>query len=288
MLKKALFYIKMAYKLLKSDVVGKEDYKAEYNKASSTYINWIDEMGKYTDRIIKPEYAPKKDKLKILDLACGTGYISKKLLKENSNWEITSVDFSEEMLSHLRNLKDHRLKVVHSEGIDFLKTTEEKFDIIYFSWALSYFDYRELFNLFKNVLNPGGIIGIVTNVKGTLSGIEDIFLKVMHRNSKDVIKPMDIRFNLPNGKEGLVKWLGKYDFENIEIYEAQVLKSFKEPEELLDWINKTGAAAGTGKIFKDYHRIKSDLVDEIRKTKYKDGKYEINHKFAYGIFRLKE
>lgn len=287
MFKKMIFYIKMGCKLFRGDVVGRDDYKAEYNKASSTYMNWINEMGIYTNEIIKPEYVFKKDKLKILDFACGTGYITKKLLKQKLDYEITAVDFSEEMLSHLKNVDDDRLRVIHGEGINFLETIEEKYDVIFFGWALSYFDYKELFNLFKKVLNPGGIIGIITNTKGTLSGIEDIFLEVMYRNSKDVIKPMDIKFNLPNGKEGLIKWFNKYDFENIEIYEEEVLCRFEEPDQLLKWLNETGATAGTGRIFKDYDTIKMDLVEEIRKSKYKHGKYEINHKFTYGLFRLK-
>lgn len=287
MFKKMIFYTKMGYKLFKGDVIGRDDYKAEYNKASGTYINWINEMGIYTDKIIKPEYVFKKDKLKILDFACGTGYITNKLLKQNLSCEITAVDFSGEMLNHLKNVDDNRLKIIHSEGINFLETTEEKYDVIFFGWALSYFDYKELFNLFRKVLNPGGIIGIITNTNGTLSGIEDIFLKVMYRNSKDVIKPMDIKFNLPNGKEGLIKWFNKYDFENIEIYEEEVLCRFEEPDQLLNWLNETGATAGTGRIFKDYDIIKTDLVEEIRKLKYKHGQYEINHRFTYGIFRLK-
>jgi len=72
-------------------------------------------------------------------------------------------------------------------------------------WALSYFNYKELFKLFKKVLNPGGSVGVITNVQGTLSGIEDVFMKVMYKNHKEVIKPMDIKLNLPNGKG----WLNK-------------------------------------------------------------------------------
>ena len=80
---------------------------------------------------------------------------------------------------------------VNSEGIEFLRSTDERFDMIYFGWALSYFNYRELFELFKKVLNPKGRVKIITNVQGTLSGIEDIFLKVMYKNQGQVIKPMD-------------------------------------------------------------------------------------------------
>lgn len=287
MLKKILFYTKIGCKLMKKDVINNEDYKKEYNKVSGTYGHWLDEMGKFTDNIIKLEYILKENKLKILDFACGTGYISRSLLNKNIDCEITAVDYSEKMLEQLKNLNDDRIKVINWDGIEFLKNTEEKYDAIFFGWALSYFNYKELFKLFKRVLNPKGIVGIITNVQGTLSGLEDIFIKVMYENHEEFVKPMDIRFNLPYGKEGLTKWFNRYGFEAVEAENGEVLFTFDKPDELLKWLNETGAAAGTACIFKNYDIVKDNLIEEIRKTKYKNGKYEINHKFAYGIYRCR-
>ncbi len=287
MLKKMMFYTRLGYKLIKKDVINKDDYREEYNKVSETYINWLNEMGRFTDKIISLEHMPKDKKLKILDFACGTGYISKSILEKDINCEITAIDYSDKMLEKLKNLEDNRLRVVHCDGIEFLKNTKEKYDIIYFGWGLSYFNHRKLFRLFKKVLNDGGIVGIITNVQGTLSDIEDIFMKVMYRNYEEVVKPMDIRFNLPNGKKGLTKWFTQYGFEKIEVEDGEVLVTFQEPEQLLKWLNETGAAAGTACIFKDYDLIKDNLIQEIEKVRYNKGRYEINHRFAYGIFKLR-
>ncbi len=287
MFKKIRFYMKLAIKLLNKNVVNKEDYKEEYNKVSSTYTHWLDKMGQFTDRIIDEDIHINR-KVKILDFSCGTGYITKKLLEKDiyGEMEIISVDYSDKMLEELRRLEDNRITIVNSEGIEFLRSTDERFDMIYFGWALSYFNYRELFELFKKVLNPKGRVKIITNVQGTLSGIEDIFLKVMYKNQGQVIKPMDIKFNLPNGQEGLTKWFNQFGFQELNVEEEELVVSFDKPEELLDWLSETGAIAGTACIFKDYHLIKEDIIEEIRRTKYKRGKYQINHKFAYGTYRL--
>ena len=244
-------------------------------------------MGQFTDRIIDEDIHINR-KVKILDFSCGTGYITKKLLEKDiyGEMEIISVDYSDKMLEELRRLEDNRITIVNSEGIEFLRSTDERFDMIYFGWALSYFNYRELFELFKKVLNPKGRVKIITNVQGTLSGIEDIFLKVMYKNQGQVIKPMDIKFNLPNGQEGLTKWFNQFGFQELNVEEEELVVSFDKPEELLDWLSETGAIAGTACIFKDYHLIKEDIIEEIRRTKYKRGKYQINHKFAYGTYRL--
>lgn len=287
MFKKLLFYSKVGYKLFKKDVIDKTDYKNEYNRVSRTYSNWLSVMGPYTDKIIKTEYLSKNNRLKILDFACGTGYITRKILEKNIDCEITSVDYSDEMLEKLKDIKSSRVEIINCDGLEFLKNTKESYDVIYFGWALSYFNHRELFRLFKKVLKPGGLICIITNVKGTLAGIEKIFLKVMLRNADKVVKPMDIKFNLPKGSSGLVKWFRRYGFEAVEIENGEVIMSFNKPEELLLWLNKTGASAGTGSIFTDYAMVEESIVNEIKKEKHINGKYEINHSFVYGIFKLK-
>lgn len=287
MLNKIVFYTKMGIKLIKKDIINNKDYRKEYNKVSSTYHNWIAKMGRYTDYIIKPEYIRKKQKIKVLDFACGTGYITKKIIEKKINCEITAVDMSDKMLDKLRCLNDKKVKTINSDGIEFLKSTDEKYDIIYFGWALSYFNYKELFKLFKRVLNQDGIVCIITNTQGTLESIENIFLKVMYQNYKEVLRPMNIRFNLPNGKKGLTKWFKRYGFEKLEVDDAELVIRFDTPEQLLDWLNNTGAVAGTTYIFKDYNKIKNNLIKEIKLQKYNNKKYEINHKFTYGIYRLR-
>lgn len=291
MINKILFYSKVGYKILKKEVVNKEDYSNEYDIVSETYHHWLKEMGRYTDNIINSKYIDNNEELKILDFACGTGYITKALLNKSAKYNITSVDGSSKMLQKLKEINSSKVTAIESDGIEFLKGCNEKFDVIFFGWALSYFDHNELFRLFNNVLKPGGLLAIITNTEGTLDKVEKIFLEVMSENQKEVIKPMDIKLNLPKGKAGLIKWCNEYGFKVLEVEDGEVFFNFNEPEELLRWINITGAAAGTRKIFKNYEDVKPYIIEKIRKEKYikkgtgKNGTYEINHKFAYGIFR---
>jgi ubiquinone/menaquinone biosynthesis C-methylase UbiE len=285
MLNKVLFYSKLGYKLVKKEVVSGEDYRNEYDKVSETYHFWLKEMGKFTDKIIHSKYIDEDKNLEILDFACGTGYITKALLSKSLKYNITSIDQSENMLHKLKELDDSRINVIQCDGIEFLNTANEKFDVIFFGWALSYFDHSKLFKLFSKVLKPGGILAIITNIEGTLDKVEKIFLQVMSENQKEVIRPMDIKLNLPKGKKGLIKWCDNYGFKALETEEGEVVFSFNTAEELLEWLNLTGAAAGTRRIFKDYNEVMPSIIEKIKKEKYKNGSYEINHKFAYGIFR---
>ena len=94
MINKIWFYSKLGYKLIKKEVVSGDDYKEEYDKFSDTYDFWLKEMGRYTDNIIRSKYIETDSELKILDFACGTGYITKSLLNKSIKYKITSVDQS--------------------------------------------------------------------------------------------------------------------------------------------------------------------------------------------------
>lgn len=280
-----LFYSKLGLKLIKKDVVTKEDFREEYDLVAETYGQWLGEMGQHTDKIINTKFLEQSTEIKILDFACGTGYITKELLKKFPSYRITSVDQSEKMLQKLKDLNLVNSTIIQKDGLEFLKDSKEQFDRIYFGWALCYFDYHQLFPLFNAALKPGGTLSIITNIHGTLDKIEKIFLKAMRENKTEVVRPMDIKLNLPKDKKELSSWCKEFGFSALETGEGETVLKFKSPEELLDWLNITGAAAGTKKIFKDYDKVKPKIVEIIEKEKYTRGFYEINHKFAYGVFR---
>ena len=285
MIRNIKFYIKMLIKLLRKEIVSKSDYMDEYDKVSSTYQRWTEKMGKYTNLIIKPSLIDKGDKIKLLDLACGTGYISKKLLKINKSFDITAVDISEKMLNNINLPFEENINIVNKDVITFLKENTDSYDGIYCGWALPYFNHNELLNNISKRLKSNGIISIITNSKGTLSGMESILLDVMKKHNDKINKPMDIRYKLPKSKNELRRWFKRYRFKPIELKEKEIEFSFNSPEELLEWLMETGALAGTRKIFIDYDLVKTDLIKEIEKKKYKNGYYIINHKFVYGIFK---
>jgi len=189
------------------------------------------------------------------------------------------------MLAECADLSPKGVKLVHADGISFLGSTDETFHAIYCGWALPYFRHQSLLKGFRRVLSPGGIVGVISNSKGTLSEMEEIFLRVMEGDLENVAKPMDIRFNLPAGQGGLRSWFEEHGFSTLETDEGEAVFCFDSAGELLEWLNKTGALAGTAKIFRCYERARPKLVKEIEKHKARGNHYSINHRFVYGIFR---
>lgn len=283
--------IKLYGKLIKSfiidEVVTNEEYGQEYNSISDTYMFWNEHMGKHVDKIIKPQYISKKKDAKIIDLACGTGYITRKIIDTGFEGSIEAVDISENMLEKCKDIKEGNLKLICGDGIEYLRNKEEKVDAIYCGWALPYLNYKKFLRSARSVLNDEGIVAVISNCQGTLEGIEKIYLEVMEENIDKVIKPMDARIRLPRGVNGLRRWFSKHDFYPLELGEGEEIIKRDTPEQLYNWLCKTGALAGTNKIFSDMDKIHDCVIKKIEEQKYIDGKYAINHRFVYGIFKMR-
>jgi len=285
MMNKLRLYGKLIGSFLTNQVVNSEEYGEEYNDIADTYGFWCDFMGKHVDKIIKLQYIDKKENIRIIDLACGTGYITRRILDKGFKGYIDGVDVSRNMLEKCHDIKGENVRFICEDGIRYLNTEQGPVDAIFCGWALPYLNHKKFLKAAYRVLDDDGIIAVISNSQGTLKGIEEIYLKVMEENIDRVIKPMDARIRLPKGVSGLKNWFKKYNFHPLELGEGEEIIGYDTPEELYAWLIKTGVLAGTNKIFDNMNGIDKQVIEKIKEKKYRDGKYFINHKFVYGIFK---
>ena len=282
-------YFKFLILLLSGKVVRKEDYKEEYNEVSETYYRWIQRMGKYSSEILGLDIIDSKKEINILDFACGTGYFTQNLIKliDNKSLKITSVDISEKMLEAAKDeIVDSRCNFVLQEGMSFLEKEEDgKYDAIYCGFALPYFDRKEIITQWKRVLKPNGTLHIITNCKGTLEGIYEIYLELMKSDPSLISKIMEIRSNLPKNEKSLKIWFSRYKFDTIKLNTVNEWVMFDTPKKLFEWLKQTGAIAGTGKIFRNQKQSEEHIIRKIEETLSHENQYRINHKFVLGIFK---
>ena len=86
--------------------------------------------------------------------------------------------------------------------------------------------------------------------------------------------------NLPDGKKGLSIWAETAGFEPVETGEDEAIFEFDSADELLKWLEMTGALAGLGAVFEDYYKGRLDIVSESERTNCSGGACSINHRFA--------
>jgi len=101
-----------------------------------------------------------KGKKRVLELGCGQG-VFLEMLKE-AGVAAVGVEIDEVLCC---NARPRGLEVVQADIFDFLKETEEKFDGCFASHIVEHFapeSVKDLFKLIHRVMEPGGLLVVVT------------------------------------------------------------------------------------------------------------------------------
>lgn len=285
-MKKLKLYGKLFIDIIRGNVVTNKEYGDSYNDISDTYERWINVMGKHATKIVNTDFFDENSK--VIDLACGTGFITRELLRKGYRGEITGVDISRGMLEKCETIQYDRLKVYRRDAIEFLKDLtdrKEKVDGIFLGWAYPYLQQKKLMELTSMAVKKDGIFGLITNQKGTLEGVEKILLEVMAENINLVSKPMEAKIKLPSNENSINNNMKKYGFQKIFSKAEEEWRVFSSPEELYSWLMESGALAGVDNVFSHLNLVKKDIIGKIEsRFKYMNG-FRVNHKFIYGVYR---
>lgn len=128
----------------------------------------------------------KNEKLRILDIGCGTGQLVYELSKRNENVNYLGIDVAHNMINEAKknNLKDKNIKF-KAIGIEKFNT-KDKFDIIICTHAFPYFPNKEeiLKKMYK-MCNKGANVIIVNSSTNSLKDlIINFFLKATTSKAK--------------------------------------------------------------------------------------------------------
>lgn len=173
--------------------------------------------------------------IQVLDLGCGTGFLTTKAIKW-ANVNITAVDLSKEMLSVLGNNltipQKQRVALVNDEAISFLHSNTDSYDIIMTSAFLHHLvDVKELIDMSVKNLKKNGIFYIA--YEPLKQPVVNKIRFLLHR----VIRQLDIVFfNIR------MKMRGIYINEEHEksMADYQTLMGGIDPNELLSCLKNSG------------------------------------------------
>lgn len=131
-----------------------DDKAAEYDQCMLSDVK----LSEFYDEI--ELYIPKKDKIKVLDLGCGTGLQTERIFKVNPDAEVCGIDLSANMLEVFKEkFKDKHINLICGSyfDVDFGK---EIYDFAISTYSFHHF-YRETkLNLYKKIYNSlknGGV-----------------------------------------------------------------------------------------------------------------------------------
>ena len=183
----------------------------------------------------------------IVDIGCGTGFLSYGLANKFPDADIFGCDISHDMLKvascKLQVARDKKIHLITTDG-EILPCKNKTFDI-----AASNLTYQWIGNLegsFKEahrILRPGGIFIFSTLAPETLKELRYCYAEASAKFNKDGLPPfMDF-----SEKKAIQSVLESVGFKNISIETWKMMKTYPDMWALL----KTMKSIGAGNPFKD-------------------------------------
>lgn len=212
-------------------------------------------------KFIKKNSYNEKNSLKILEIGCGTGFLTERLLKLFPDSEFLISDISEEMLEVCRNKIKGANRNVSFETIDASENLPGKdYDLIVSAMTFQWFpDLKHTAGILAKKLGPAGRLFFSTLEESTFSRLRGVFDELGARYPGPRFLSMD---ELKNSLA---------PFESIAL--EKHCYSVKYPS-LIDFFNAlsmTGAVNATGegmkvpsvrKIIKAYSALYENVVED--------------------------
>ncbi len=244
-----LNHFKLAIKATRLTLSGeRSNIELDYDNASGTYDSYYSRnLAECAQTLM--ERITVQPNVRVLDLACGTGYFSHKLASALGNdGHLDALDISEKMLevnsagARERGVHD-KITYIKNDALGFLRECEaNQYDMILCGWGICYMDHRRFFDACHRILKRGGTIGIIENTAQSLYEISAIFERVITKNPDFLAKL--IKLSLPKDDVYLKKVMVKSGFHISEHWTGQKILGIHTAQEILDYMIFSGASAG--------------------------------------------
>lgn len=170
-----------------------------------------------------------KEKIKVLDLGCGTGNISKEVKEHFPNAQITCVDMAENMIqiakSKLAPYSDIEFKIADFRDLDF----KESYDGVISSLALHHLQREEQKSFYcriKEFLKDGGVFYNADNIIGSSPHLNHVYMNkwvefMLDSHSQEEIEtiwlPRYREEDFPSPLRSHIQWLEEAGFQEVDV-----------------------------------------------------------------------
>ncbi|PAB59744.1 malonyl-ACP O-methyltransferase BioC [Anaeromicrobium sediminis] len=212
-------------------MINKDKLKRRFSRGAREYDKYANVQKIMGDKLVN--LIDNKKVHSILEIGCGTGYVTKKLVNDFPNGSITALDLAPGMIEYAQER-------VNSNKVNFIcgdiesMDLEGKYDLIISNATFQWFNnLKETVDKLHDLLTPHGIILFSTFGEETFFELKETFLKASTELKIDPILPSQSFFS----KEGLEKELNR----NLQIVESNEVEYFNDCNEFFLSIKKIGA-----------------------------------------------
>ncbi|PTS99584.1 trans-aconitate methyltransferase [Pedobacter sp. HMWF019] len=179
-----------------------------------------------------------KPDLKVIDLGCGTGELTRKLADQLPNSQVLGIDSSSEMLSQAVAFSNDQV-TFEQRGIEEQVKLNEKYDLVFSNAAIQWSDtHKELLPEIIGMLRPGGQLAIqIPDQTGNVLNqildelVQEETYKRALNNWRRVSPVLDI--------DEYAQILFENGSKNMTIYKKIYPLIVSNKEELYNWISGT-------------------------------------------------
>jgi tRNA (cmo5U34)-methyltransferase len=189
-----------------------QNISKEYDKAIINFIPYYNEMVRI---LIESIPYNNEDEIRVLDLGCGTGNITKKIKDKFPNAHINCLDLVEEMIqlskTKLKDYEDIDFVVGDFSDIDF----NNNYDLIISSLAIHHIKGKGKLEIYKKIfssLNKNGYFLLCDKVLA----VTEHGQKLNHRLYNNTEKA-NFHHDFPSTIIDNLKWFDKAGFKNIDV-----------------------------------------------------------------------
>ncbi len=178
--------------------ISKAQVKRSFSSATESYDEHAVLQREIGNRLVNHLEFTKIDPKRILDIGCGTGYVTRLLCQRYKKADVTALDLSEGMVratlsGHGRRLPWHgRRHHVVSDGCS-LPFPDGSFDLVTSNLAMQWVpEPMQMMREMRRVLAPDGLILFSTFGRRTLSELRQALAQISHERAGLVLPFPDV------------------------------------------------------------------------------------------------
>ncbi len=219
--------------------VSKENIADNFSRSSSSYSEhaFVQKRAAETlfEMLDKIPSAPKK----IIEIGCGTGFLTKKLFAKFPDAEFTICDLSEKMIERCKSENADFHGSVEYKVCDVLEilSTQETYDLAISALAFQWLEesFPSVITKIHERLVPGGVLAFSTLTSNTFGKLKEAF------KAADTVYPGPELYEASE-----IKSICSI-FKKTHFYQETEIADFATPVNFLRHIKKTGAGNASGK-----------------------------------------
>ena len=220
-------------------MINKTLLQKRFNVAAVSYDQYANVQKKMAHSllsVLNRRYS-ETSSIRILELGCGTGYVTEKLSNLFPKAHITAIDFAESMITVAKTRPNVKNVTFHCEDIERLRL-EESYDVIIsnatFQWLN---DLKQVIrNLFHH-LSTDGILLFSTFGQDTFQELHNSFRRA--KEEKNIRNEIAIGQRFYSKDQ--LRHICKIETGDVHVSETCYIESFAEVREFLHSIRKVGA-----------------------------------------------